>query len=924
VDLLARFARWFAANPGAQLIAAAFVLMLVFPDAPVGGVSRVIVYGAIGIGVAWGWPSLPAWYRNPSSGHALAIALAIVGVVGVVTFYPVLSTSPSPEWQTGDWGPQHAVLAKLMPHLPGLNVPVWNHAVSTGDAPLELYPALTYLFTGHLAWLLGLENDLPHAFMIVATLVHLGLALTTTAVAARVAPKPIAVIVGLFWLTDSGALSHGGVNGLFMWALLHSAFAHVFSMIAALGIMASLVRPRLGASVAIWLGIAFSTAAHPAALITAATFAVALLAVAVLAADVPPRRALVALCHLALGLALGAVVWMPAAQRLLAYGQHYPNELYGAVHTVQMLLQFAMPMTTYSLIVFASYLGMLLGPWTRRAEVIFVAVVAFVMLLGLADATYLSFGLAPGKSVARLGVIRIMMLARPFVYACAAWVIAALYVHVRDAWRGRAPRPRIRWVAPALIGVLVLSFARLAPELWSAETDRAIGEANKFAPDRDGETQLEAWATGEMARMTPQTFGHAIFETSTHEHLHLTAKTGLPSFHLSPIPDLLLKERIEDGSAESLARFNVRWVIAQGTSPSIGDANSERVLGTFHLRDIKEWDGKFARVEQGTGTVEVVRIDDDIVEVDVKASAPVLVALGMGYYPRWRARHASGASEPVYATPSIKDGKLHVVSAWLAPGRTTFTCDGPLPSDGRGRIVSLLAALVALASIVVWSVARWRVRLLRRAARGRAYVRARTGRLIELGVPALIAAMLVYGFVSDRAGAGAILVGSSGLRSSATVEARTAEGPWSTCGFSSVTGTYSCEGVVSVYDGTTNLLNDAPPSWAFITPAILATAEAPGVEIRITRRLRLAGRYWVGASTGTAKMTVGTDFSHEFGVRSTMEIPKGSYTVELTAAVPEGITPLALTLVEEKTLIADQSFLVAPPAAPPASVSAIH
>jgi hypothetical protein len=482
----------------------------------------------------------------------------------------------------------------------------------------------------------------------------------------------------------------------------------------------------------------------------------------------------------------------------------------------------------------------------------------------------------------------------------------------------------VRWIAPALIGVLVLSFARVAPEFWSTETDRALGEANKFAPDRDGEAQLEAWATGEMARMTPQTFGRAMFETSTHEHLHLTAKTGLPSFHLPPIPDLLLKERIEDASPESLARFNVRWVIAQGTSPSIGDANSERVLGSFHVRDIREWDGHFARVEQGTGTVEVVRIDDDIVEVDVKAASPVLVALGMGYYPRWRARHASGAAEPVYAQPSIKGGTLHVVSAWLAPGRTTFTCDGPLPSDGKGRILSLLAALVALASIIVWGVARWRGRVLRRAARGRAWVRARTGRLLEYGVPALIGAMLVFGIVSDRAGAGAILVGSSGLRASAKVEARTAEGPWSTCGFSSMTGTYSCDGVVQVYDGTTTLLNDAPPSWAFITPAILATAEVPGVEIRVTRRLRLAGRYWAGASTGTAKMIVGTDFTHEFGTRSTMEIPKGSYTVELTAPVPEGITPLALALVQEKTLIVDQSFLVVPPAAPPANVSAIH
>src|SRR5262249_33882743 len=156
----------------------------------------------------------------------------------------------------------------------------------------------------------GLEQDLPHAYMIFATLVHLALAVTTTAMAARVSSRPIALVFGLFWLVDSGAISHGGTVGLFHWALLHSAFAHVFSMIAALGILAALKRPRLGASVAIWLGTAIATAGHPAALITAATFAIALVGVALLASDVPARRALAALGHLALGVALGATVWL--------------------------------------------------------------------------------------------------------------------------------------------------------------------------------------------------------------------------------------------------------------------------------------------------------------------------------------------------------------------------------------------------------------------------------------------------------------------------------------------------------------------------------------------------------------------------------------------------------------------------------------
>jgi len=46
--------------------------------------------------------------------------------------------------------------------------------------------------------------------------------------------------------------------------------------LAALGMLAALKRPRIGASVAIWVGTAIATAAHPAALITAAACGVAL------------------------------------------------------------------------------------------------------------------------------------------------------------------------------------------------------------------------------------------------------------------------------------------------------------------------------------------------------------------------------------------------------------------------------------------------------------------------------------------------------------------------------------------------------------------------------------------------------------------------------------------------------------------------
>src|SRR5262249_57031082 len=110
-----------------------------------------------------------------------------------------------------------------------------------------------------------------------------------------------------------------------------------------------------------------------------------------------------------------------------------------------------------------------------------------------------------------------------------------------------------------------------------AATARVIGETRVDAPDLEGRQQMEIWATAKMREIGPGSWARALFEEDTHEHLHLTAITGLPTLHLPPLPDMLLRERIEDMSAASLARYNVRWVVALGTSPAIGDPATEQI-----------------------------------------------------------------------------------------------------------------------------------------------------------------------------------------------------------------------------------------------------------------------------------------------------------------------------------------------------------
>jgi hypothetical protein len=477
-------------------------------------------------------------------------------------------------------------------------------------------------------------------------------------------------------------------------------------------------------------------------------------------------------------------------------------------------------------------------------------------------------------------------------------------------------------IAAAIIGVMCGLVLRSAPSVWWNAASRASDQARAYAPDRPAREMLTAWAREQMTDLGPDRWARAVFETDTHEHMHLTADTGLPTFHNSWLPGLLLRERIEDLTPESLRRFNVRWVIAQDKDPTLGNPLTQFSLGSYRIREVAGWDGKFARIERGTGEVKTLRLDDRAVEIEVTGTTePVLVALGTGYYPRWRATHASGAPEPVFAMVSHPGATLHVVAAWVAPGKTTFTCDGPLPSDHKGRFLSILAGLIAAAAIIVWHRKKLRIRVLRRLARLRASAPRFVDISLRYGVPVLCMGLLARGCLESRGVTRSLELGS-GLRATATVEARYESGEWQTCSYSRLDGGFSCDGMLEAHDAMTSQLNDAMPSWGFNTPGIVATADSGGVEIRIKLRAKLDGTYWAATNESASVSIEGME---PFNLLRKIIVigDEGEREVTITATLPV-TEQWAFTFVHEDTILPDRSYLEPPPVAAPPQVRAIH
>jgi hypothetical protein len=784
---------------------------------------------AAGIGGALSVVRVPfdeAWARR--------LGVALLGGGGVWLFAPTLWTEGG-FLGRGDWGVHHALVRTLVRGLERGEMPGWVQSVSSGDAPFEMYPAFTYLLAAGLVRLFDAPGEIMTILFALGATAHVLIAVGAARLAYRVAPWWVGWLVGLLALLDSGGYSGGGAYAILRVALLHNAVSQALFLFALVPLVDALERPTPWRLAGIWVFTALACAAHPTGLIQVAAVGGALVIAACVVRDVRAVRPLALALHLGLGAALAAVVWAPLGAKLLAYGLHYSTSPQSAWEVMARLLDARAPEHSFAAFVGVGLVGVGLGLASRRAVPTLVAGATIAMILLGTSAPYLFLELAPSFSTARLGAHRLPSLLKPFLHVAGAFALARMLA-------GRLPvRTGARVVAGALLAVLAVFGVRALAPLGSLRAEEVEREMRWRGPSRESFEALAAWLRAQ--EQPAGKIGRLLYEGRENFSYHLGGLADVPVVFTSDVPILFLRERIEDTSEESLRRFDVRWVFRWKESPRLGDPASEQRIGEFVVRRVAGWDGELARVEGGAGTVRTLALADDRIEVEVDAAAPVPVVFGMGYWPRWRAE-SGGRAIPVYATYATQRRDLRVVAAWLPPGKTVLTADGPLPEDGAGRVLAWGAAVViVLGALLRRRGLRWVARAQRWLWRRRVVLAAAAAAAIAVGLAVVVAL--------PEPRMRALEIGQ-GVAGRARVEARVdAEGePFVRCEYSVIKGMYVCAGLGWVFAEMKDLVGDVPPSWRFPAPAVgfRSMHEEKPVQFVVSMRRRLAGRYKAGAA----------------------------------------------------------------------------
>ena len=275
---------------------------------------------------------------------------------------------------------------------------------------------------------------------------------------------------------------------------------------------------------------------------------------------------------------------------------------------------------------------------------------------------------------------RFFMLAKPFWYAAAAWLLAKCFSLLVERAQTNAGSPNAsRRNTPVLARAALIAFVALVvgPILFHAgcafvrNEILRVTEWNSRREDRAARIAFAEWAETEFRR-TPGFFRIAHgFGEDGHRLSDLGLYLPFPFYKASFTPTGHFKHNIDASSPEALRATNVRFVLS-GVPLDRDDLELITIFPPkLNVYEFTEWNPDPFVVMEGDGEVELIEFADKEITLRAEPGAHGVLRLNVSHFPRWHATR-DGAAVPISSVQHPEIERSGFMQVPLEPGLYRF------------------------------------------------------------------------------------------------------------------------------------------------------------------------------------------------------------------------------------------------------------
>ena len=347
----------------------------------------------------------------------------------------------------------------------------------------------------------------------------------------------------------------------------------------------------------------------------------------------------------------------------------------------------------------------------RRTLPLFMGLFIFVCIVGSSSTFATLFGPdAAGWLNKHIITTRLLMLAKPFWYGAAAFLLVASWKALDQILPGQtksAVSPRRKLVTRTAMIVFVCTF--VAPIFFFSFDGffkNEVRRPTQWHSQRDdiaARRSFVGWAKEQWSH--DSRFFRIVhgFDQDEHALTDLGVELPYPFYKIYITPTGHFKYSLGSGSNAALRAVNVRFALSEHPLPARPDF---RLLKTFEgklwLYEFRDWNPVPFEIT-GEGSAKITRFHDEDIELRAESGSHGVLRLNVTYFPKWHATR-DGVPIPInsVAVNGVENSAFMQVE--LVPGIYRFHYQKNA-SDYLGTVLCLLG-IAGLALLANWK-RRW-------------------------------------------------------------------------------------------------------------------------------------------------------------------------------------------------------------------------